>query len=70
MSRPILRLWIGECEYRGKKQFYLGTVEAESEMQAVIKLQELWTTISPHPCPEVIIAIPGHIIIVSDNANT
>lgn len=70
MSRPLSRRWIGECQYRGLNQFYLGTVEAETEMQAVIALQDLWKSMSPHPIPDIIIAIPGYIIInKEENAN-
>lgn len=66
MSRPILRRWVGRCAYKGMKEFYLGTVEAESEMDAVTKLQTLWSELSPHPCPSFIVAIPGMLVMLAE----
>lgn len=58
-----LRMWVGRCSYKGKKEFYLGTVEAESEMDAMVKLKALWDDISPHPFPSFVVCIPGAIIL-------
>ena len=66
--RPLLRRWVGHCSYRDHKPFYLGTVVAESEMGAVLALQDLWTKISPHPCPSAITAVPGFLILQPEEA--
>lgn len=69
--RPILRFWAGRCRYKDHKDFYLGTVEAESEMEALRKLEhELWPKISPHPFPDSCIAIPGMVIFLAEKQET
>lgn len=61
--RPVLRWRAAECHYTGcEKGFYLGTVQAESEMEALQKLPEMWANISPHPFPDHVVAIPGMVI--------
>jgi hypothetical protein len=57
------RCWVGHCQYDGKEKFYLGTVEADSEMDAMVKLKALWEAISPHPFPSFVVCIPGAIIL-------
>lgn len=60
--KPILRFWAGRCHYTGHSDFYLGTVQAESELEALRKLPVLWAKILPHPFPDSVIAIPGMVI--------
>ncbi|MEY2882390.1 MAG: hypothetical protein RL490_114 [Pseudomonadota bacterium] len=58
MTRPILRHWCAECRYPGLEPFIFGTVQAESEMQAIRALADLWITIVPFPAPPMI-PLPG-----------
>ena len=58
------RIWVGMCEFPGKKRFYLGNVvmplEAmDHEIQKA--LVELWDSIIPYPAPDYIRPIPGAI---------
>ena len=53
-----LRHWCGRCEYPGRKPFILGTVQAESELDALRQLQAAWAAHSPHPAPSIA-PIPG-----------
>lgn len=55
---PVLRHWVGRARYPHKAEFYVGTVQAESEMQALTALRRLWGEISPHDHP-TITPIPG-----------
>jgi len=60
--KPILRFWCGRCAYKGLEKFLFGTVQAESELAALRKLEEKWADISPHPFPDSVEVVPGMVI--------
>jgi hypothetical protein len=60
---PPERHWVGQCQYPGKLPFFLGTVIAETESEALPKLEKLWSDISSHPMPPILSAIPGMLLI-------
>jgi len=58
MSRPVLRNWCGLCQYPDRKSFLFGTVQAESELEALRELEARWAKISPYPAPSIA-PLPG-----------
>ena len=60
----VRKTWYSKCCYQGKRPIFFGTVVADSYEHALIKLQELWTTISPHPMPDEMTPMMGQIIVV------
>lgn len=64
-SRPVLRHWCARCAYPGLKPFLFGTVQAESELQALRALQALWAEICPHPAPPMA-PLPGTLAFIPE----
>jgi len=60
------KIWFGRCKFEGKKEFYLGNVVAEGELEAERKMKALWSTIVPCDSPKVIVCIPGRIAHIPD----
>lgn len=55
------RTYFAHAQYPGKKSFYVGTIWAESEMEAAQQFPGLWSNISPHEPPAVQAFVPGVI---------
>jgi len=58
------QVWVGKCEFPGKKPFLLGNVvlpygSMDHEVQTALKA--LWDDIIPYPGPDYIRPIPGAI---------
>jgi len=65
MSRkfgPVVRHWCARCQYPGRTEFLLGTVQAEGAEQARAELLRLWGEITPHPAPPRFDPIPGELV--------
>lgn len=57
--KAAYRHWVGRCCYPGKKPFLFGTVQAETELEALRALDVLWAEISPHAMPPEVAMLPG-----------
>lgn len=55
------RLWCARCRFAGKEAFMLGTVEADSPLEALRALEKLVEGISPVR-PMSIDPIPGVVV--------
>jgi len=53
------RHWCGILRYPGRESFYFGTVQAETELEALRKLEAAWRVLSPHPMAPVEAMLPG-----------
>lgn len=58
MSRPVLRHWCGRCQFPGKREFLMGTVQAETELEALRLLEALWGEIALSSAPRIV-PLPG-----------
>lgn len=61
MSAPT-RHWCARCQYPGRAEFLLGTVQAEGHEEARAKLLRLWDETIPHPAPPRVDPIPGELV--------
>lgn len=59
MTRPTFRHWCGKAQFPGKDEFMLGTVQAETELEAERLLFELWAEILPYDPPKSFVCLPG-----------
>jgi hypothetical protein len=59
--------WTGVCQYPGLAKFYLGSVRASTEMEAVRKLEAVALTIFP-TAPQVTSAVRGRLILSDADA--
>jgi len=72
MKTVLHRPWTAQCEYEGKKQFYLGTVVEPLDTphnELLEKFAALWERISPHPMPRIVSIIPGALVFVPDEGD-
>jgi hypothetical protein len=69
-NRRIFRHWVGECQFPGKKRFYVGTVQAFEEREALTALEALWHKTFPYPFPPKCIAVPGLLAFVPEEQDT
>lgn len=53
------RHWVGRLCYPDKEPFLFGTVQAETELEAIRELGSAWAEISPYPMPPVAAILPG-----------
>jgi hypothetical protein len=67
--RPVLRFWVARCCYPDRKPFLFGTMQAESEMQALTKFKEAWAKVSPHPAPTNVALEPGMLVFVAQGGD-
>jgi len=59
LSRPVLRHWCCQGNYEGKEAFVFGTVQAETELDALRAIQSLWGRTMPFALPATVAVIPG-----------
>lgn len=62
-----VRRWCGEAQFPGKEKFLLGTVEAETELEAERRLFELWGTLIPYDPPRTFTIVPGMLIFQGED---
>lgn len=68
-----IRTWFAHCHFAGaQKPFYVGTVEAETEMTAEPKLKTILREILPFDLPAFTLftVCPGAIIIQHEGKET
>lgn len=62
------RWWTAEAQYHGHARFYLGSVRACGPEAAREALLALHARISPHPAPDIILPVPGRLVLSDDDA--
>lgn len=59
--------WCALVAYHGYAKTWFGSVKATTEMEALNKLQEKWSTISPHPAPDTWEVHKGRLVFIAED---
>lgn len=60
--------WVAKCSYTGMIPFVFGNIVATGVNAAKEEAVKLWRTISPHPEPDEMELVQGHIIVEISSA--